>query len=364
MEQLPRPNAGAFPFRTAILAVLSIQSAFGLAGDNEIGGLVTRMGDPALEINYFGTLLDAAFLSYGTNVLLNQAGVLKEEPNAKMTTLNDMECRLSLSVGRDPGTWMPKEWAASGARLSLPMTVRFSDEIVDLGFEGEESLNPGGSRYAKKVYASGGSFVSAQGETVVKAEGGAWSTVPSAIPGASTLNFFIDFPEEATRNDVTLPAGRVFFSAALWESKDSLPEGILDGTIELPNGIMAGVVEGPGGVFVLNNGELSIKRTNALNLWGALGDVMLLLGRFNVATPSPSAASESSVAAVRDALFSSPASKAEGVAGKEEAVPPAVVRDPERDALDALSAELAAREAKLAEREEALRKATEESGGP
>ena len=59
--------------------------------------------------------------------------------------------QITLNIGREPGTWMPKEWAASGARLSLPMRVRFSDESVDMGFPGEEALNPGGGRYGKKV---------------------------------------------------------------------------------------------------------------------------------------------------------------------------------------------------------------------
>ena len=36
-------------------------------------------------------------------------------------------------------------------------------------------------------------------------------TLTLGVPGASTLNFFVDFPAEATRNDVTLPEGRVFF---------------------------------------------------------------------------------------------------------------------------------------------------------
>ena len=36
----------------------------------------------------------------------------------------------------------------------------------------------------------------------------------AGIPGASTLNFFVDFPAEAARNDVTLPEGRVFFRCA------------------------------------------------------------------------------------------------------------------------------------------------------
>ena len=220
IEQIPKPEAGQYPFRSAILALLSVQSAFGLARQDEIAGVVTHFADPELQTNYFGTLIDTLFLSYGANILLSQAGFIKESPTASKVSLHDMECQVTLSIGREPGTWMPKDWAASGARLSLPMRVRFSDDIVDIGFPGEETLNPGGSRYAKKLYCEGGSFVGAQGEVVVKATGGAWSAETSEIPGASTVNWFIDFPESATRNDVSLPEGRVFFSGAAWESKE------------------------------------------------------------------------------------------------------------------------------------------------
>ena len=45
--------------------------------------------------------------------------------------LNDFTCRVTLNVGREKGTWMPDDWAASGARLSLPVDVTFSDEPID-----------------------------------------------------------------------------------------------------------------------------------------------------------------------------------------------------------------------------------------
>ena len=45
-------------------------------------------------------------------------------------------------------------------------------------------------------------LVSAQGEVVVKATDGAWATESApGVAGASTLNFFVDFPEEAARNE-------------------------------------------------------------------------------------------------------------------------------------------------------------------
>ena len=84
------------------------------------------------------------------------------------------------------------------------------------------------------------------------------------------------------RLSVTLPQGRLFFSCACWESKEALPPGILDGGVDMPDGSKAGAVEGPGGVYVLNQGGVSIKRNDWRNLWGSLGDVMLILGRFSV----------------------------------------------------------------------------------
>jgi hypothetical protein len=290
VEQIPKPDAGGFPFRLAFLALVTVQSAIGLTSGREIGGILAELSGQrpmANDIDYIGTIVDAGFLAFGASTLINQAGLINENPissSSPMATLNGMECRVTLSVGREPGTWMPQDWAASGARLSLPLTVRFSEEIVDLGFPSEEALNPSGSRYAKKLYCDGGSFVGASGEVVVKASGGAWATEPSARnPGAQKLNFFIDFPEGAKRNDVTLPAGRVFFSSAIWESKQALPDGITDGVLLLPDGEKAAVVEGPGGLFLLSKGGVTIKRNDFRNLWGSLGDVMLILGKFSVA---------------------------------------------------------------------------------
>lgn len=203
VEQIPRPDGNAIPIRSVVLGLATVSSVFGLASDRELAGLITRMGDPTLDVNYFNTLVDSFVLSYGTNYLLNTLGILRPDlsESSKKLTLNGMECPITLNIGREPGTWMPKEWAASGARLSLPTTIRFSDEIVDLGFPGEDALDANGDRYAKKLYCEGGSFVGAQGEVKVRASGGAWNMEPSGIPGANTLNFFIDIPEAAARNE-------------------------------------------------------------------------------------------------------------------------------------------------------------------
>ena len=287
MEEIPRPEKG-FPFRTVLLALITVQSSVALVSGRELGGVVQELTGQrpiAADIDYFGTLVDSLFLAYAGSTLASQTGLIKEDPTVPKQTMNNMETQLTLNIGREPGTWMPKEWGASGARLSLPMKVRFAEEVVDVGFPGEETL--GTSRFARKVYCEGGSFIGADGETFVKATGGAWATESSGIPGASTLNFFIDFPEAAERNDVSLPEGRVFFSGAVWESKDALPEGMTEGIVDMPDGSKAGIVAGPGGVYLLDKGGCSIKRNDFRNLWGSLGDVMLILGKWSVAEPIP-----------------------------------------------------------------------------
>ena len=127
MEQIPRPDANAFPFRSAILGLFAVQSAIGLLGDREIGGVILELSGQrpiADDIDYFGTIVDSLFLVYATSTLFAQAGFTnKEDQKSPTATMNNMEAQLTLNVGREQGTWMPKDWAASGARLSLPMKV-------------------------------------------------------------------------------------------------------------------------------------------------------------------------------------------------------------------------------------------------
>ena len=265
------PSLPRLPLRSLLVGLVTVQSAFGLSED-----IPKLFGDNA---DYFATVVDAGFLVAGTSQLLSSAGVIRrqEDPDGVAgPTMDGFQCKITLNIGREPGTWMPTEWAASGARLSLPVMVEFSDEQVDLGFEGEESF--GGARYAKRLKCEAGSFVGPQGVVVVSTNGGAWTTLPSGRPGERVIRFFLDFPDGAARNDVTLPAGRVFFSTVCWDSTKQ-PET----AAELPDAM---VMPGPDGVQVLTSGGLTIKRNDARNLWGALGDVNLILGRFSASPAS------------------------------------------------------------------------------
>jgi len=200
-----------------------------------------------------------------------------------------------------------------------------------------------------------------QGEVFVRVDGGAWATEAIGVPGANGLNFFVDLPEQAARNDVTLPAGRLFFSGAVWDSRKSLPPGILDGVVGMPNGEPVGVVEGPGGVFMLNRGELSVRSNSARNLWGLFGEGSAVMGQFTLASALPSRARS----AISPLASQSAAAVAVGPANAvAEAVPSSTVLDLPRpsstiEESEALARELVAKRARLEEverREAALLK--------
>jgi len=277
-ENRPKFSVPESPLRSAFLALIAAQTAYALV-TQDVPSLNSA------EPDFLSTAFDVGFLFYSINVLAKQAGVKATLDNASpQPSLVGLDCSVTMSVGREPGTWMPKEWGASGARLSLPLAVRFSDEPVDLGYPGEETM---GGRNARRLDCEGGSFVGLAGEVVVAAKGGAWNVLPSGRPGESLVRFFIDFPEGATRNDVSLPAGRVFFNCASWDSEKQREEM---GAEEVE------VVEAPSGAQLLARGELFVKERNGLrNLGGALGDVMLRFGTFTAKGNKPTNAAEPSV---------------------------------------------------------------------
>jgi hypothetical protein len=131
--------------------------------------------------------------------------------------LSDTTWKCSLNVGREKGTWMPKDWAASGARLVLPVCIAFSSEPF-MG-DREPLLGSADEMRRLRVLQPAPKFVGAQGEESVLATDGAWVATPTGRNGEHLLRFWLDFPSGAARNDVTLPAGRVFFTNGCWEAQ-------------------------------------------------------------------------------------------------------------------------------------------------
>jgi hypothetical protein len=82
------------------------------------------------------------------------------------------EWRININIGREPGTYMPDEWGASGARLSLPLEVRI-DSDREAGGDTERDFMGGGS--CQMTVLEDPTFVSNKGEEqVIFKDDGAW----------------------------------------------------------------------------------------------------------------------------------------------------------------------------------------------
>ena len=254
----------AIPIQSVVLGLLAAQSVRDLVIE------VPRLGGESAD--WIGVVIDAGFLGFAGKTLLTQTGVVDATAATADRTVEGLKCTVTVNVGREPNTWMPKDWAASGARLLLPLDVEFADERVDLGFPGEEAL---GGRYCKRLNCGeAGSFVGRDGRVDVACDGGGWTAAPTGRAGEYALRFFLDFPEAAARNDVEMPAGRIFFSTAAFEEAALDPEM----AVRIPPG---DVFAAPSGVKIVRNGGLTIKENSWKNGFGAFGDVNLILGRFN-----------------------------------------------------------------------------------
>ncbi len=94
-----------------------------------------------------------------------------------------------MSIGREPGTGMPNEWASSGCRLPV---------VVQCDFRQEERRT---SDQKNVVIPLTGDvrFTGPDGEVVKRVEEGEWSLTDNR-----DLSFTLSFPEKLVRRDVTL----------------------------------------------------------------------------------------------------------------------------------------------------------------
>lgn len=114
---------------------------------------------------------------------------------------------------------MPSDWAASGAKLALPnLELRFGGAPTQ---QQQERLLGGPSQQLSLQPLNQPSFVGKEGLTCVEVgEVGAYSITNARVGGdydsKAHFRFYLDFPKGATRNDVVLPAERVFFTSTCW----------------------------------------------------------------------------------------------------------------------------------------------------
>lgn len=140
------------------------------------------------------------------------------------------EWRLDLDIGREEGTWMPEEWASSGARLSFSVDILIESDYAPSEKDRDGELKFMGPNAMRLAVLEDATFISSEGEQVVSLpEEGAWKLqLPKTKGAAGTLRFWFeaeqdpDLPEgvAARRNDVTLPAERLYFMAKCWREPD------------------------------------------------------------------------------------------------------------------------------------------------
>ena len=122
---------------------------------------------------------------------------------------------------------MPETWGASGARLSFPMDVMVASDYT---VEKDKEFDFMGGNCMRLAVAEDPTFVSSEGEQFIGIrEAGAWKMqMPKQRGTAATLRFWVDVEQAdglikglgAIRNDVILPAERIFFMSKCWREAD------------------------------------------------------------------------------------------------------------------------------------------------
>jgi hypothetical protein len=146
----------------------------------------------------------------------------------KRSPWSPAEWQILVNIGREEGSWMPETWATSGARLSFPMDVMVASDYNTAEKDKECEFMGGNSM--RLVVLEDPTFVSSDGEQFIGIrEEGAWKMqMPKQRGTAGTLRFWVDVEQAdglsqgvgALRNDVTLPAERIFFMSKCWREED------------------------------------------------------------------------------------------------------------------------------------------------
>ena len=176
----------------------------------------------------------------------NPAPITSSSSTPLLTRLQNIQCELALSIGRIPGTAMPPEWAASGAKLGLTLELEFTDDTANYEMTKERLLTGNGniaspSKLYTTIPLNEPTFISSKGTEIVKVQPGAYSIQIQDLSSQQyALRFFIDFPEGAIRNDVELPPERVYFLSSCWNNDN---ERVLNQAKERQRRLMEGVEE-------------------------------------------------------------------------------------------------------------------------
>mmetsp|Transcript_1893 Transcript_1893/g.2623 ORF Transcript_1893/g.2623 Transcript_1893/m.2623 type:complete len:306 (-) Transcript_1893:87-1004(-) len=141
-----------------------------------------------------------------------------------VSRLKDAQCAIQMEVGRIRGTAMPPDWAASGAKLSFPLELEFCDDpCAEYEMNKERLLGDDKPSFCAVEVLNDPSFISTNGVEQVTVTPGAFGLMLERIESQQySFRFFLDFPKGAVRNDVTLPAERIYFLSSCWVKDDAI----------------------------------------------------------------------------------------------------------------------------------------------
>lgn len=136
--------------------------------------------------------------------------------NSGLTNLLDgTRWKVSLSIGREPGTWMPSTWGKSGSRINVSFVMDFTSSQL---YDRDDFLR--GSYAGCKVLhvvnnqATLGPTINEGARTYPIKDGG-WRMIKGEGPmGTDLLRFYVEFDERVAHSggDVDVPKGRVYCS--------------------------------------------------------------------------------------------------------------------------------------------------------
>lgn len=131
--------------------------------------------------------------------------------------IENTQATLAVEVGRIPGTAMPSEWAASGAKLGFTLEVGFTDNAEQITREMLAGDALMGNKPQTVIPLKQPSFISVSGSELIDVKPGAYGCqMQDRDSQQYALRFYLDFPNGARRNDVELPADRIYFLSRCW----------------------------------------------------------------------------------------------------------------------------------------------------
>jgi hypothetical protein len=147
--------------------------------------------------------------------------------------IENTQATLAVEVGRIPGTAMPPEWAASGAKLGFTLEVGFTDNAAEQMITRDMLAGDAmmGNKPQTIIPLQPPSFISLTGSEVIDVKPGVYGCqIQNRDSEQYALRWYLDFPNGAKRNDVELPAERIYFLSRCW-----LPSSNDEGMLALEN---------------------------------------------------------------------------------------------------------------------------------